>query len=197
MICRNHVDVEEGVVACARCGASFCGDCVVMIHGQPYCATCKNEKLLDVRSGTDRSQLSLASFGRRFAALWIDQMIFMVAVIVIPLVGVFFQNRSGKVDDSFVVFVLGLVGGVYVGLIVYEALMLGARGQTLGKMALKIKVVRPDGAPITKGQAWGRAVLRGVMIHVLSLLNYIPAMVTKEKTCIHDLVANTRVVNVE
>jgi len=197
MICRNHVDVEEGVVACARCGASFCGDCVVMIHGQPYCATCKNEKLLDVQSGTDRSQLSLATFGRRFAALWIDRMMFGVAAVAIVLIAALFQNVGGKPDDSFFVVVIVLIGGIYVGLIVYEALMLGARGQTVGKMALKIKVVRPDGAPITKGQAWGRSVLRGVMIHVLSLLNYIPAMVTKEKTCIHDLVANTRVVNVE
>jgi len=197
MICRNHVDVEEGVVACARCGASFCGDCVVMIHGQPYCATCKNEKLLDVQSGTDRSQLSLATFGRRFAALWIDRMMFGVAAVAIVLIAALFQNVGGKPDDSFFVVVIVLIGGIYVGLIVYEALMLGARGQTVGKMSLKIKVVRPDGAPITKGQAWGRSVLRGVMIHVLSLLNYIPAMVTKEKTCIHDLVANTRVVNVE
>lgn len=197
MICRNHVDVEEGVVACARCGAGFCGDCVVMIHGQPYCATCKNEKLLDVQSGTDRSQLSLATFGRRFAALWIDRMMFGVAAVAVVLIAVLFQNTNGKVDDSFFVVVIALVGGLYLGLIVYEGLMLSSRGQTVGKMALKIKVVRPDGAPITRGQAWGRSVLRGVMIHVLSLLNYIPAMLTKEKTCIHDLVANTRVVNVE
>lgn len=197
MICRNHVDVEEGVAACARCGASFCGDCVVMIHGRPYCATCKNEKLLDVQSGTDRSQLSLATFGRRFAALWIDRMIFGFAAVAIAIVATLFMRTGGTVDDSFFVVFMVLIVAVYAGLIIYEALMLGSRGQTLGKIALKIKVVRPDGAPISRGQAWGRSVLRGVMIHVLSLLNYIPAMVTKEKTCIHDLVANTRVVNVE
>ena len=45
--------------------------------------------------------------------------------------------------------------------------MLSRRGQTLGKIALKIKVVRPDGSPITTGQAWGRSLLRGIMIHVL------------------------------
>ena len=197
MICRNHVDVEEGVVACTRCGGSFCGDCLVMIHGQPYCATCKNEKLLDVQSGTDRAQLSLATFGRRFAALWIDRMMFGVGAIVIMVIAVVLTQRGGKVEDSFVVVFAVLFGAVYLGMIVYEALMLSSRGQTVGKMALKIKVVRPDGSPITTGQAWGRSVLRGVMIHVLSLLNYIPAMVTKEKTCIHDLVANTRVVNVD
>jgi len=195
MICRNHVDIDEGVVACTRCGASFCGDCVVLIHGQPYCATCKNEKLLDVQSGTDRSQLQLATVGRRFAALWIDRMMFGVAAVVL-LVIVTFSMRTGKSDAAVVAFLAGL-GALYLTLIIYEGLMLSGRGQTVGKMVLKIKVVRPDGSPISTGQAWGRAVLRGVMVHVLSLLNYIPAMVTKEKTCIHDLVANTRVVNVE
>jgi uncharacterized RDD family membrane protein YckC len=88
--------------------------------------------------------------------------------------------------------------GVYfLGFLIYEALMLSHRGQTVGKMALKITVVRPDGSPITTGQAWGRSLLRSVMVSVLTLLNYIPAMATKEKTCIHDLVANTRVVKVD
>ena len=79
MICQNHVDVDEGVSACTRCGGNFCGDCVVLIHGQPYCATCKSEKLLDVQSGTDRPQLPLATIGRRFAALMIDRLLFAAA----------------------------------------------------------------------------------------------------------------------
>ena len=83
MICRNHVDVSEGVQPCARCGSAFCTDCVVMIHGQPYCATCKTEKLLDVQSGTDRGQLALATIGRRFAAMWIDRMIFTIAGVAL------------------------------------------------------------------------------------------------------------------
>ena len=36
-------------------------------------------------------------------------------------------------------------------------------GQTVGKMALRLRVVRPDGSPITTGQAWGRAVMRLVL----------------------------------
>jgi len=195
MTCRNHVDVDEGVAPCTRCGENFCGDCVVVIHGQPYCAACKSEKLLDVQSGTDRGQLPLATIGRRLAALFIDRLLFGTACVVIVLAAAFFAK--GREADTFIVLLFAAIGLAYVGLIVYEGFMLGARGQTLGKMALKIKVVRPDGTAITTGQAWGRAVLRGVMIHVLSLLNYIPALATKEKTCIHDLVANTRVISID
>jgi uncharacterized RDD family membrane protein YckC len=195
MICRNHVDVEEGVTPCTRCGEAFCADCVVVIHGQPYCATCKSEKLLDVQSGTDRGQLPLAAVGRRLAALVIDRLMFAALFIALVLVATLFEKREAT-ETFFVVLFAGM-GLVYVGFIVYEGLMLSARGQTLGKMALKIRVVRPDGTAITTGQAWGRTVLRGVMIYVLSLLNYIPALVTKEKTCIHDLVANTRVISID
>lgn len=194
MICQNHVDVDEGVSPCTRCGVNFCGDCVVVIHGQPYCATCKSEKLLDVQSGTDRGHLPLATVGRRLAALFIDRLLFGGTGVAVVIAAVFFAKPE---SDTFFIVLFGGIGLAYVGLIVYEGFMLSARGQTLGKMALKIRVVRPDGTVITTGQAWGRAVLRGVMIHVLSLLNYIPALVTKEKTCIHDLVAGTRVISID
>jgi uncharacterized RDD family membrane protein YckC len=123
-------------------------------------------------------------------------MLFGVVAIGV-FVGAAVLLTTSKDPESFGIFIFAAIFAVYLALIIYEGLMLAHRGQTLGKMAVKIRVVRPDGAPITKGQAWGRAILRGVLVHVLSLLNYIPALVTKEKTCIHDLVANTRVVNAD
>ena len=72
MICRNHVDVSAGVRRCSRCGGTFCGDCLVDISGKPYCATCKTEQLLDVRSGVDVGVLDYASVPRRFVAQMID-----------------------------------------------------------------------------------------------------------------------------
>ena len=197
MICRNHVDVEEDVRLCARCGEAFCNDCLVAIHGQPYCATCKTEKLLDVQSGSDNAVLPLATLGRRFAAFFIDRMLFGMTLMALFVLFILVAAQ-GKDNEGMVgVGAIGVVIGLYGGLILYEALMLSSRGQTLGKMAVKIKVVRPDGTAITTGQAWGRASLRGIMISILFLLNYIPAFVTKERTCLHDLVANTRVVAID
>jgi uncharacterized RDD family membrane protein YckC len=197
MICRNHVDVEEGVRPCARCGLDFCADCLVSLHGLPYCATCKTEKLLDVQSGSDNAVLPLANLGRRFAAFFIDRMLFGMTLMALFIVFILIM-AGGKNNEGMVgVGAIGVVIGLYAGLILYEALMLSSRGQTLGKMAMKIKVVRPDGTSITTGQAWGRAALRGIMVSILFLLNYIPAFVTKDRTCLHDLVANTRVVAID
>ena len=78
--------------------------------------------------------------------------------------------------------------------VTYQALMLAARGQTLGKMALKVKVVSQDGSPISRGQAWGREITRAIL-GFLYIIDYIPALFTEQKTTLHDLAAKTRVVN--
>src|SRR5436305_7391281 len=77
MICRNHVDVSEGVRRCSRCGTPFCRDCLVEIGGAPYCAMCKTEQLLDVRSGVS-GPLDLATIGKRFLAVLVDGIILYV-----------------------------------------------------------------------------------------------------------------------
>jgi uncharacterized RDD family membrane protein YckC len=193
MICRNHVDVSVGVRRCSRCGVTFCRDCLVDIGGQPFCATCKSEQLLDVRSGVDRTNLQLASIGRRWLARVVDFFVIFIPFLIIGLVIGF----SGAINGGNLPGLNYLIiPGVFIP-VVYEALMVKARGQTLGKMALKVKVVSPDGAGVSGGQAWGRAIGR-MLFQFLSifglLIDYIPAFVTKEKTTVHDMMARTRVV---
>ena len=40
MKCKNHADVEA-VDRCSACAEPFCPDCLVEIHGQKYCGSCK------------------------------------------------------------------------------------------------------------------------------------------------------------
>jgi uncharacterized RDD family membrane protein YckC len=192
LACRNHPDVVEGLRYCSRCGQAYCPDCLVNIRGNSYCAMCKNEQMLDLGSGVDQNVLELAGIGRRFGALLIDGV-----VLSIPI-GIFFALAAVAIASTNnanpIWFQLGIFA-VMPLYIAYEALMLGSRGQTLGKMALKIKVVRADGTAITNGQAWGRSFMRQILASCLSIFNYLPAFFTKDRTCLHDLVANTRVVN--
>ena len=191
--CTNHWEVIEGLQNCTRCLRPFCGDCLVTIGGAPYCAQCKYEQVRDVESGV--SGVDLASRGRRFAAQFLDGLLF-----AIPVWGFLFASSGaaalsgmarGSVPTGFRYF--SYFAGVL--FVVYEALMLSWRGQTLGKMAMHVKVVRPDGSPISNGQAWGRAVVRGLLFSFLAIINYLPAFLTKERTCVHDMAAKTRVVN--
>ena len=66
-------------------------------------------------------------------------------------------------------------------------------GATPGKMALGLKVVNPDGGPITLGQAIGRylgTLLSGMILGIGSLM----ASFDVEKRALHDRLATTRVV---
>lgn len=40
MQCKNHPEVEA-VERCAGCAEPFCSDCLVEMHGQKYCGSCK------------------------------------------------------------------------------------------------------------------------------------------------------------
>src|SRR5258708_31367801 len=194
--CRNHWDVVEGLRQCSRCGQTFCRDCLVGINGRPYCAGCKNEQLLDVRSGVAMAaNLDLADPGRRFVALLIDGFITGIPFIVLMTVAMVSIFSANRMTPETILWFQPLMWLLVVGQFVYEGLMLAARGQTVGKIAMKIKVVRPDGSDISTGQAWGRAAMRHILASCLCIINYLPAFFTQEKTTLHDMVASTRVVN--
>jgi len=186
MICRNHVDVSEGVRRCARCGATFCRDCLVDIGGHPYCATCKTEQLLDVRSGVQRGALDLATIGRRFLAYFVDSILLYVVNLVLGFgLGMAMARSTGPTPGLVLVStLLSILVSVS-----YDALFVAARGQTLGKMALRIKVVSEDGSNVSTGQAWGRAFAKLIPFAVLV------ALFNKERKGLHDMLARTRVVN--
>jgi uncharacterized RDD family membrane protein YckC len=194
MICRNHVDVSEGVRRCTRCGGTYCPDCLVEIQGRPFCAVCKTEQLLDVRSGVDRMQsLSFSGFWQRFGAYIIDYIIQLIPSYAILFGAMFLTGFTGTNEPS-PAFFLAYIPMLLIP-ICYEAIMLQTKSQTVGKMALRIKVVRPDGSRITTGQAWGRAVMR-LILGCLFIVDYIPMFFTDEKTTLHDMVVGTRVVDV-
>lgn len=200
MICRNHVDVAEGVRRCSRCGGTYCPDCLVMLQDLPYCATCKTEQLLDVRSGVDRTRLTYGGFWARFGAQIIDALIvgipaYLIAMAVVFSVAFSIQQQPAKEPSAGAVALMLLAYvPMYVFPVLYEALMLSLRkGQTVGKMALRLRVVRPDGSNISTGQAWGRAGMR-LILSCLFIADYIPYFFTDEKTTLHDMVAGTRVV---
>jgi uncharacterized RDD family membrane protein YckC len=186
MICRNHVEVSEGVRRCSRCGSTFCRDCLVEIGGAPYCATCKTEQLLDVRSGVT-GPLDLAPLGRRIWAYLADCLILYVvnSVIGFALGAALVSVRRGAAP--LVGCVSALVGiGVA---ILYDAILVAASGQTLGKRALKIRVVAETGDHVTTGQAWGRALAK------LIPFSAFVALFSNDRKGIHDMLAHTRVVN--
>jgi uncharacterized RDD family membrane protein YckC len=200
MGCAQHPEVENGLELCDRCGGTFCGDCFVVLRDRAYCASCKEEHLRDLRSGLRPGALDLASIGRRFAGSWLDGFVTAVGsyAIVLPImIPAMAIAGAGKGEPSGAVMALSLLTyPVYFAVpIAYEGLMLQRRGQTLGKMALGVRVVTPEGQPISRGQAWTRAALKVLLGGCLGV-TYLTAFLTRERTCLHDLIAKTRVTRV-
>jgi len=196
MPCTNHPYIAEGVLHCSRCGRPFCPDCYVTVSGLTLCAGCKDEQMLDLASGTSATAVTaarydLASIGRRWAAMFIDKLIMILLIAGGGLFGSLFDHK----DEGAVA-----IGGALAGLVIfiaYETFTTRGSGQTWGKRLLKIRVVAASGGEVGGGQAFGRAVVRTIAVHFLALIDYLPAFFSKERTCVHDLMAGTRVVNAE
>jgi uncharacterized RDD family membrane protein YckC len=84
-------------------------------------------------------------------------------------------------------------------LIGLQYLLLALRGQTLGKRALRIKIVRRDGSPASFVHT---VILRSlvpqmisVVVGVFSVVDYC-FVLEKERRCLHDRIADTIVVKV-
>ena len=166
------------------------------------------ELIRDLRSGLEPGSLDLGSIGRRLAALWLDGFLTTMAsyALLIPLM-IMIAGAAGAAaaagaaesgeSDAFAGLLGLLMYPILLGIpFVYEGWMLALRGQTLGKMALGVKVVTPEGGPISTRQAWGRAGLKIVFASCMGI-TYIPALMTRERTCLHDMIAGTRVVRVQ
>lgn len=133
-----------------------------------------------------------ASFLRRFAASIIDLVVIMIVLMPLAFVTGDYQSFSGTEAGSGSMLYNFLSYAVSWG---YFMFFIGSRGQTLGKMAVKIKVVRKE-----DGQAPGylKAFLREIVGKFISslilALGYFWVIWDKEKQAWHDKIAGTYVI---
>ncbi|WP_062203831.1 RDD family protein [Streptomyces sp. NBRC 109706] len=142
----------------------------------------------------------LAALWRRLVARIIDIVIIAVPVTLIlwPFAGGYdFDNNDGG-GGSY-----GRQAVVLLVYFVYEALMLSARGQTLGKMAMRIRVAMlADGAVPHGNPAWFRAGVYSLP-QLLPCVGFVFWLVNvlfctwdrPYRQCLHDKAARTLVVS--
>jgi uncharacterized RDD family membrane protein YckC len=96
-------------------------------------------------------QMEYQGIGIRFVSLVIDSLI--ISIIFGALGGILWAGMMRQGSWS-----VGLLSFAFY--IAYYTYLEGTRGQTIGKMITKIKVVREDGRPIDMQQAFKRNILR-------------------------------------
>jgi uncharacterized RDD family membrane protein YckC len=95
-------------------------------------------------------------------------------------------------DDPAVGLVLMLFG---VSLIIgYVVFFIGYCGQTPGKMALRIKVIRTDGSPVSYGRAFLREVPGKFISSILLGIGYLMVAFDIQKQGLHDKIADSYVI---
>ncbi len=77
--------------------------------------------------------------------------------------------------------------------LIYDVFFIGKYGATLGKMALKIKVVTADGAPVSYLRAFARYFAK-VVSALPCMIGYLMAAFDEERRALHDRICNTRVI---
>jgi len=194
-----------GEVVCAECGKIFSKDNAIQYGTAWVCAACKPIFLQKLREGATTGSGVLGAAGMRYAGFWIRVVaklidgIAMGIVIGIPMLILMFAtgmvSAQGGQSAGFAAIGLQLVLQV-VGMaasIGYNTFMHGKYGATLGKMAVGIRVVMADGAPVTYMRAFGRAwadILSGLVCNI----GYIIAGFDAEKRSLHDHICQTRVI---
>jgi uncharacterized RDD family membrane protein YckC len=141
---------------------------------------------------------ALASRGQRLGAYLIDAMLF-----VVPGVGVvLFGATSGALRTGNVPVVLA--GLIITGLALTNLVLLGTRGQTLGKYTLGIKIVRASsheeasGVRIILGRELSRSVMSGLpMVGFLGMVADSLAIFQDSQQCLHDMIADTNVIRTD
>ena len=155
---------QAGLVQCEITGRWVNENEVVTIQGHRVCAEGKAELLERLKSGQSMpGELDRPTVLRRFACMFLDGLILGVANMALGflLVGGALIAISNPQQGNMAALGVGFAMWQLLtttGTAAYYALLHGKYGQTLGKMAGKIKVVNTDGTPISMKTAFARIV---------------------------------------
>ena len=122
----------------------------------------------------------------RTAGFWLRAGAYMIDGLVLALISLL----AVPLPEA-----LGLVARLLIPALYFTLMPVLAQGQTLGKRAAGLAIVRSDGSPLSYGRTFARWL--GYLLSTITLgLGFLCAAFTKNKRALHDYVAGTRVVRV-
>jgi uncharacterized RDD family membrane protein YckC len=178
-------------VMCPQCGAAN-------IASARFCSKC-GIKLREISN----LELRYATFGERLAAFIFNLIIvlLMTALLTHFIDLIFFSTAARaaiRIDEATISpegwIVIWIWFGTFFGFgILYSALCTGLWGRTVGKMLIKLKVLKSDGSRVSISRAFVRSL--AYQINQFSWgLTFIMIPFTGKKQGLHDYIANTIVV---
>jgi uncharacterized RDD family membrane protein YckC len=184
------------ILYCSQCGQAKSEQELAHFGDILVCGSCKPAYAQGLSEGiAARGAFHYAGFWIRFVAYLIDALI--VGFTSVALQAVLLPNMRSNASLAGQAGGLALIGVAYiVGVAIaatYEGLFVYKLGATPGKMVLGLRVVRPDGGPISLGRAIGRYFAKMLSAMIL-LIGFIMAGFDREKRGLHDMLVDTRVI---
>lgn len=146
-------------------------------------------------TGDPVTRAPLASWGRRAGGWFVDLLVYVVAFVATFVLALATEDRETGEVSSIAALLMFVVW--FLGPSLYAWLMVGAWGQTLGKMAVGVKVVRSvDAGRVSYARALGRAAstwLLGLLFLPI-LLAYVWPLWDRRNQTLYDKLAGTIVV---
>lgn len=142
--------------------------------------------------------LPYARLELRIVAFILDVVVLVSCLMLFVAVAglqILFRSDFGDTDPPESAYWVGFgIVGAFLGFApIYYVALTAWKGQTLGKMAVRIKVIRRDGGAVGAGQSFIRWV--GYLASVVPLgIGFLMALVNAERRGLHDLLAGTVVV---
>ena len=138
------------------------------------------------------AHLPLAGRSERLLAKIVDRALYF-ACLVPALVVALLQMRNAL----GLAVALGVLAAAI--LFIYNLMLLGDRGQTVGKRWLRVRIVRSDGSDADLGRLFGLRMcvpwLIGFFLGPLFVLPDVLFIFGDERRCLHDMMADTIVVD--
>jgi uncharacterized RDD family membrane protein YckC len=147
---------------------------------------------IEIESRLHREQIELASINKRSVAYAIDEILVSVLFAII----VWDQLKVIKTPEAMMAYSSSLFVYIMSVKIIYQTVFVYMYGASLGKLAMKIRVIESDylGLPTLK-QAILRAIMR-VISEMVFYFGYIVAFFSPIRLTWHDRVATTLVIDV-
>ena len=144
------------------------------------------------------ADLPKAGFWIRAAAAFVDSLIAgaLQAMILFLFAGLLSLLLHGYDSESLLMVCLAWLLGSSIG-VVYYVYFTAFGGQTPGKMALRIKVVRTDGSSLTLGRAFYRETIGKFVSGIIFGIGYFMVAFDDKKQGLHDRMADTYVVRLD
>ncbi len=194
---------------CSECGQPTAPEELARFGDRLVCPNCKNAYAQKLREGIAPSGLvRYGGFWLRFVAFLIDSIIIgipmaLVQGVLIASMGASLArtapNPNPTPNEALAAFgpILGIIGmTAFLSIAVactYETFFLVKFAATPGKMALGVKVLRPDGSKLDVGRAIGRYFAK-LLSAIILYIGYIMAGFDSQKRALHDMICDTRVI---